>query len=698
MLNLFLFDNGVQHQKKWRNIALHYLLFIIISLCFGCQTALVNDDQHESMYAYEETSGNMQERHDDAQYTENPLESTTFDDTPIATEDNYPMEMNIQEPFPEPISKQARNRTRSPSFSEYPKVSPDQKSLDEALEFCEASQEYWQKGELDHAIDALDQAYQLILGINTDEPALFQQKEDLRFMISKRILEIYASRNIVVTGTHEAIPIVLNEHVRREIKRFTGVERSFFKSAYRRSGQYRPMIVRELKKAGLPEALSWLPLIESGFKVKALSRSRALGLWQFIPSTGYKFGLKRTRFIDERMDPYKSTMAAIAYLKELHRIFGDWTTVLAAYNCGEGRVLRKIQRQNIKYLDNFWDLYDRLPRETARYVPRYLATLYIINHMKQCGFNPNDLDNPPPVEEVATNRQVHLKHVAASLKIPAKTMYHLNPELRYRILPPENYLLKIPIGKKQQFLAAIDKISIAGLSRRSRDKYHRVRSGETLSNIAKRYGVRIRDIRYANRLRNNRIIAGKTLKIPYARTRKSRHVKKSSKSYYRIQRGDTLSNIAHKFGINITDLKAVNGIRGSRIVVGDVLKIPKNSNYEQNKKFSNRQRKKLRSSLITHYVKQGDSLWNLARKYDTTTKSIVRTNHLASTQLRIGQQLKIPVNTKHSTRSHHRYRVKKGDSPFQIAMKHNMTLADFLNLNRLNPGSKIFPGQMVYVE
>jgi membrane-bound lytic murein transglycosylase D len=638
----------------------------------------------------------MQDRHEanDADSLDTPV----FDDESITTEDDYPMEMNIQAPFPEPISKRARQKSRTPSFSEYPKISPAQKSLDEALEFCEASQAYWQKGELDHAIDALDQAYQLILTINTEEPALFQQKEDLRFMISKRILEIYASRNIVVTGTHEAIPIVLNEHVRREIKRFTGVERSFFKASYRRSGQYRPMIVRELKKAGLPVALSWLPLIESGFKVKALSRSRALGLWQFIPSTGYKFGLKRTRFIDERMDPYKSTMAAIAYLKELHRIFGDWTTVLAAYNCGEGRVLRKIQRQNIKYLDNFWDLYDRLPRETARYVPRYLATLYIINHMKQCGFNPNDLDSPPPVEVVATNRQVHLKNVAASLKIPATTIYHLNPELRYRILPPENYLLKVPIGKKQQFLATIDKISLASLSRRSHVKYHRVRNGETLSNIAKRYGVRVRDIRSANRLRNNRIIAGKKLKIPYAHVTKSRKPKKSSKSYYRIRSGDTLSNIAHKFDIDINTLKTVNGIRGSHIVVGDVLKLPKNKYSQEKKSRSYNLSRKTKSKLVTHYVKQGDSLWNLARKYDTTTKSIVRTNHLASTQLKIGQRLIIPMNTKESKKGHHQYRVKKGDSPFQIAMQHNMTLADFLNLNRLNPGSKIFPGQLVYVE
>jgi membrane-bound lytic murein transglycosylase D len=191
----------------------------------------------------------------------------------------------------------------------------DQPALDEALELCEISQEYWQNGELENAVEALDQAYALILEVDTtDQPKLIQQKEDLRFMISKRILEIYASRNIVVNGNHNAIPLVLNSHVQAEINLFTtGKEKYFFIESYRRSGRYRPKIVAALREAGLPEELSWLPLIESGFKVSALSRSRALGLWQFIPSTGYKFGLKRDKFIDGRMDPEKSTKAAIDY-------------------------------------------------------------------------------------------------------------------------------------------------------------------------------------------------------------------------------------------------------------------------------------------------------------------------------------------------------------------------------------------------
>ena len=154
-----------------------------------------------------------------------------------------------------------------------------QTDLDEALELCQISQDFWQKGELEKALEALDRAYALILNVNiNDQPKLIQQKEDLRFTISKRILEIYASRNIVINGNHKAIPIVVNRHVQLEINRFTsGAERQFFIAAYRRSGRYRARIVSALQEAGLPLELSWLPLIESGYKVKALSRSRALG-------------------------------------------------------------------------------------------------------------------------------------------------------------------------------------------------------------------------------------------------------------------------------------------------------------------------------------------------------------------------------------------------------------------------------------
>lgn len=517
----------------------------------------------------------------------------------------------------------------------------EQAKLDEALEFCRDSQEYWQRGELEKAVDALDQAYLLILDVEPqDDFKLVQEKEDLRFMISKRILEIYASRNIVVNGNHNAIPLDMNRHVKAEIKRFTvGVEKDFFRRALKRSGRYRSKIVAELKEAGLPEELSWLPLIESGFNVKALSRARALGLWQFIPSTGYKFGLKRDRFIDERMDPDKATLAAIAYLKELHNIFGDWTTVLAAYNCGEGRVLRVIKTQNVNYLDNFWDLYERLPRETARYVPRFLATLHILNTPEKYGIDLAQIDPPLVYETVTIDRQIHLRDAAKVLGIPESTLRAMNPELRYKILPPASYGLKIPVGTSAQLLAQIDNIRPASLPRPAY-VYHRVRSGETLSTIARRYRTSVARIKRANNLRSSHFIrAGKRLKIP-----------------------------------------------GKGTTYASAPKQPQSPPSQR---------------PAYHVVRRGDSLWNIARKYGTTTQDIQKLNGLTGTHLYQGQKLKLaaaPAPSKQKIDGMKTYQVQSGDSPFKIAQIHQMPLDRFLKINRLSPRSTIFPGQQVYVE
>jgi len=521
-----------------------------------------------------------------------------------------------------------------------PPVQKVQTDLDDALDLCQLSQDYWQQGELENAVDALDRAYALILSVDTsDEPKLIQQKEDLRFMISKRILEIYASRHIVINGNHKAIPITINRHVQAEIDLFTkGPERRFFIDSYKRSGRYRNKIVRALREAGLPQELSWLPLIESGFKVNALSRSRALGMWQFIPSTGYKFGLSRDKFIDERMDPAKSTRAAIEYLKELHQLFGDWSTVLAAYNCGEGRVLRLIRGQNINYLDNFWDLYQRLPRETARYVPRFLATLHILNNPEAYDLDPTSLDPPLEYETVVVNKQVHLSNVAKSIGVDRKILKDLNPELRYQILPGENYHLNIPPGNSDMLLAKIDRIPVSLLPQRA-FVYHRVRHGESLSVIARKYRTSVRKIMRANNMRrSNYIVAGKRIKIPQ---------------------------------------------RGYMAQTSQIIRKPENG------------------QALTHKVRKGDSLYIIAKQYGTTTKKIQVLNHLKTTMLYIGQVLTIfpgkvtppPVVDGLAT-----YEVRAGDSPFQIAKRHKMQLDRFLSLNQLYPGSKIFPGQKMYIE
>jgi len=524
------------------------------------------------------------------------------------------------------------------------KVSEDGKkneiALDEALDFIRASHEFWQAGELDNALEALDKAYSLILDVDTaGNPKLIQQKEDLRFLISKRILEIYASRHIVVNGHHKAIPMDMNRHIEAEIKLFTNGERKFFIESYRRSGLYRPAIVAALQEAGLPTELSWLPLIESGFKSHALSKARALGLWQFIPSTGYKFGLKRTTYLDERLDPVKSTRAAVAYLKELHQIFGDWTTVLAAYNCGEGRVLRVIRTQNVNYLDNFWDLYIRLPLETARYVPRFLATLHILQDPEKYGMTGLVTDPPLEYDTVQFTRRVHLKDVAKAIDSNYNQLKVLNPELRYKITPDEPYTLRVPTGKGNLLLTKIETLPITSRPQPAY-VYHRVRPGESLSVIARRYRTSVGKIMRANNIRRSHFIrAGKKLKIP---TR----------------------------GVVVTRTPAKSPAK----LAGPV--------------------------PSRHVVKSGDSLWIIAKRYGTTTREIQQLNGLQGPYLSIGQVLKIPGKSPQpaSKAGLKAYRVKSGDSPFKIAQLHNMDLKHFLKINQLTPRTLIYPGQTLYVD
>ena len=453
-----------------------------------------------------------------------------------------------------------------------------QNLLDTALDFSQASQEFWSQGNLEKAIEALDQAYTVVLKVDTDDdPELIRQKDDLRFLISKRILEIYASRYTAVDGNHKAIPLTMNKYVEREIKLFQGAERAFFIESYKRSGRYHGKIVKALKEAGLPEELSWLPLIESGFKVRALSRARALGLWQFIPSTGYKFGLKRDTWVDERLNPEKSTAAAIAYLQELHQIFGDWTTVLAGYNSGEGTVLRVIRNQKINYLDNFWDLYERLPRETARYVPRFLATLHILKNPTKYGVTLEEPDNPIPYEVVAIEKPVKLKAVADKLRVSFKELTALNPELRHKVTPPTLYSLKVPDGMGKVLLARLDEIPKWSPPKKAY-AYHRVKKSETLSLIALKYRTSVQAIVRANKIRKKHIIhVGQKLKIPLGRGARGMTFAAKSKllpgGKYRIKKGDSLWLIAKKFNTNTKTLIQINNLQTTRLYVGQILKI-----------------------------------------------------------------------------------------------------------------------------
>jgi len=553
---------------------------------------------------------------------------------------------------PPSMTEEGLGKTENASKNIQPAATPrtpkktNQELLDGALEFCQASNDFWKRGNLDNALDALDQAYSLILKVDPDDnPELLQQREDLRFTIAKRIIEVYSSRLTVVNGYHKAIPLFMNRYVKRAIKGFQGRERSFFLQSYKRSGRYRPAILDALKKAGLPEDLSWLPLIESGFSVRAFSKARALGLWQFIASTGYKYGLERGRWVDERMDPEKATQAAISYLKELHQIFGDWTTALAAYNCGEGTVLKCIRTQRVNYLDNFWDLYEKLPRETASYVPRFLAVLHILQNPKKYGFTLPPVYPPLEAEKVTVDKPVHLKTVAKTIGVPYRELLDLNPELKRHSTPARSYDLRLPKGKGKLLLAKLSSIP-AWKPRIPEFVYHKVRRGEVLSGLARRYRTSVRAIMRINRLRSSRYLrVGWRLKIPVGR------------KYVLAQQ-----RIQHK-----NRAGTMQPFKGEKRYV----------------------------------VRKGDSLWKIANRFGTTTDAIQRANSLKNAHLSIGQVLIILgeyASGEMNTGNAKKYRVRQGDSPYMIAQRHQMNLAEFLRLNSLTPRSTIFPGQIVLVK
>jgi len=545
----------------------------------------------------------------------------------LSPEKNEPLEKQEEEVI------QSEEKTEEES-EESAKLDPSE-VLEEALSAYQDSQIAWEKVDIDTALAALDEAYSLLLKLDLPQDSpLNQEKNDLRLLIAQRIQEIYASHLIATGENHRSIPLEENKYVLREIKSFQTTERKSFLAAYQRSGRYREMILEELKKEGMPVEIAWVPMIESWFKVKAYSRARALGLWQFISSTGYRFGLKRDRWIDERMDPDKSTRAAIQYFKELHSFFGDWTTALAAYNCGEFRVQRVIRNQRVKYLDNFWDLFVMLPRETARFVPRFIATLLIINNPEQYGM---DLPNPDPpmhYETVEINRPVKLSSLSQTLGLDSEMLAEYNPELRHQATPENQYELKVPAGYGEQTLAAI--ISLPRwIPPEATYVVHYVRRGETVSGIASRYRTSISAIARLNSLsRRYTIYPGQRLKVPShgggsSYIQPPELIKEGEKLIYVVKRGDSLYKIASSLNTSVAEIKRRNNLSSNTLSVGQKLEITSG-----------------KISGATQYtVKAGDTPFKIAKQFGMNLSVLLSLNGLNSrSKIYPGQKLWITPN------------------------------------------------------
>ncbi|HUT03152.1 MAG TPA: LysM peptidoglycan-binding domain-containing protein [bacterium] len=411
---------------------------------------------------------------------------------------------------------------------------------------------------------------------------LYQQIYDLNAKILKsnpHALDIYLDNRWSHFNTKNyTVPIVLNNSVRHFIEEYQTASRAFIERTLRRSGRYMPMIKQELHKAGLPEDLAYLVIVESGFSPYATSYARARGLWQFMPSTGRRYGLKMNYWVDERCDPEKSTRAAIGYLKDLYDEFASWKLVLASYNGGEGAVRQAIEQCGTS---DFWDVMSsaRIHPQTREYVPRFMAATIIAKYPEKFGFYV-DYEDPVEYDEITIQGWLGLKKAAECAGTTYKTLRALNPELRRWCTPPiySRYNLKIPKGRKDKFLAAYRKLPTQA---HSRILTHRIRSGETLSSIARRYGSSVRAIKQANGMRTSRIRAGRKLLVPVLSKRSSKPSKPSAARLkwsetitHRVKSGNTLFAIAQKYGSSVRAIKQANGLKSNKIRPGQKLIVP----------------------------------------------------------------------------------------------------------------------------
>ena len=415
---------------------------------------------------------------------------------------------------------------------------------------------------------------------SSDAPVTAERfRRDITEALDPLEIEMGKTKYVVVDDRDGHIPLVRNKQVDQFITYFTTAKgRKQFAIWMKRYEEYKDLILPILKKHEMPEELMVLAMIESGLNPKAYSRANASGMWQFIYSTGKNYGLKRDWYIDERRDPIKATGAACEYLKDLNEQFDNWYLALAAYNCGSGRISRA---SKLHQTYDFWQMHS-LPRESRNYIPYYLAAAIIAKDPGEYGFTIPKV-KPFSYEEVVLEHSADLAVLSRVAGIKVKTLRKYNPELRQSATPADNpYLLKLPKGKKEQFLARWNSIPE---SERFAPQFivHRVRYGESLWTISKKYGASIHDIAAVNKIRNrHKIKVGNKLKVPLKGgvlrtwgTKDNGGPAGHYKVTYKVKRGDTLGQIAEDYKSKTSKIRRWNGLKygSSLIYPGQKLKI-----------------------------------------------------------------------------------------------------------------------------
>ncbi|WP_057938702.1 LysM peptidoglycan-binding domain-containing protein [Algoriphagus resistens] len=387
----------------------------------------------------------------------------------------------------------------------------------------------------------------------------------------------------------------LNDRVFSFIQYFTVRNRDYTKMVLARKEMFFPMFDETMAKHDMPLEIKYLSIIESGLDPQIRSRVGAIGLWQFMPATGRMYGMNTNNEVDDRMDPELSTEAAAKYLKSLHRMFGDWEVAMAAYNCGPGNVRKAIRRSGGK--KTFWGIYNYLPRETRSYVPQVQAMLYILNHLEEHNFHPEDPTYVVEYEKIRFDRALSLDKLAELTNLCVADLKTLNPAIKNRNLPESNrsMALRIPKSKapyiKENLAWLTDSLnnaptvllasnmelqSVEELAQeiRQNSMSYKVKSGDVLGSIARRHGVTVTQIKKWNNLSSNLIRVGQTLQINSGMSGNiaSTETNSSGQTTYTVQPGDSLWIISRKHeGLTVDQIKRLNNLNSNNIKPGQKL-------------------------------------------------------------------------------------------------------------------------------
>ncbi|MCM1504046.1 MAG: LysM peptidoglycan-binding domain-containing protein [Muribaculum sp.] len=449
------------------------------------------------------------------------------------------------------------------------------------------------------------------------------------------------------------IEMPYNQIVRSYINMYVQRRRELVENMLGMSLYYMPIFEEALERKGLPLELRYLPVIESALNPDAVSKAGATGLWQFMLPTARGLGLEISTLVDERRDPYASSEAAATYLKQLYEMYNDWSLAIAAYNCGPGNVNKAMRRSGINNPD-FWSIYYYLPQETRGYVPAFIAANYVMTYYNQHNISPALAKRPIVTDSIHINKRVHFQQIADVLSLPIEEIRVLNPQYRKDIIPGDTrpYALVLPGMQVHSYIMSEDSVLTHDSSRFGRRsvvepmdlngqsgnfttklvvKTHKVKKGETLSSIAKKYGVSVSDIKSWNGLKRDKISRGKNLKIhTYERVAAPKETVVADNK--NLASSETATSVD-----SVNNVVAQEPVTAKKSVSETSKTTAKQANTKQSKA------KTSEPKYVKYKVRKGDTLGKIASKYrGVTVKQIQSANGLKNTNIRVGQTLKIP--------------------------------------------------------